>query len=54
MQYVNVFDNDYQKLIWLENEIREFIDNGDVLVFVNQKSRTEEVVERLKTISNYF
>jgi superfamily II DNA/RNA helicase len=42
-----VLPNDGAKLPWLKLKLPEFIDAGDVLVFVNQKTKVEELTQSL-------
>lgn len=35
-------------MAWLAGKVQEFIDQGDVLVFANQKARVDELTAKLK------
>eukprot|EP00873_Tetraselmis_striata_P024869 jgi/Tetstr1/445133/TSEL_032931.t1 len=47
-QIVEIMEDDKAKFGWLLAKIPAFVDEGDVMVFVNQRARVDELVERLK------
>ena len=48
MQVVEVVEGPDAKLRWLLSRISGFVDQGDVLVFANQKAKVEEVLQQLQ------
>ena len=48
VQVVTITESDPAKEQWLMNNVAEFIDKGDVLIFANQKARVDIVCNKLK------
>jgi superfamily II DNA/RNA helicase len=44
---LQVFADEPSKSAWLSGKLPEFIDAGDVVLFVGQRARVEELVARL-------
>lgn len=48
LQVVEVLYDAAQKQKWLTDRLQQFIDDGDVLVFANQKARVDELTAALQ------
>ncbi|MEW5300537.1 MAG: hypothetical protein WDW36_003465 [Sanguina aurantia] len=50
VQHVQVLANDMAKMGWIKAELQSFIDQGDVVVFLNQRVRVESLVSELQGV----
>eukprot|EP00003_Mantamonas_plastica_P027558 TRINITY_DN5950_c0_g1_i1.p1 TRINITY_DN5950_c0_g1~~TRINITY_DN5950_c0_g1_i1.p1 ORF type:complete len:269 (+),score=96.33 TRINITY_DN5950_c0_g1_i1:1-807(+) len=52
-QHIYLMQNEREKFEWLAMRLQRFINTGSVVIFVGQKQRVDELVDRIKSIGQH-